>query len=246
MKKKHLFNGWFFTWLGITVILVILMLIVPNWKLPLSATVMALMMTMPVRDWMYRLIVWAIDYVSSINTNFKDKINQYATYNRLISPNTREENVGFYRAIKAIVVFITFILAILWMVFQQTAFYVLYSWLHTLEFLIRGRISWLSLLVYILLTIAFIFFVRWAIGQVANEEMLDNNDNLDWSKAWWRILVMVSGFYIKIILSSLLLKYTFPMFLHSIIFWTTVVGFPIIVLITIEHFRGNNGNGGTP
>ena len=218
MKKNHLFNWWFFTWLGIAVTLIVIMLSVPTYKLPLSATVMSLLMVMPVRDWMYRLIVWAIDYVSSIDTNFKDKINQYATYNRLISPNEREENIGFY---------------------------VLYSWLHSIEFVIRGRISWLSLLFYILLTIGFIFLVRWAIGQVANEEMLDTNDNFDWSKAWWRILVMASGFYLKIILTSILLKFTFPMFLHSIIFWTTVVGFPIIVLIVIEYFH-NNFRSGTP
>ena len=205
MKKKHL-NGWLFTWLSITVVCVLLMLLVPAWKLSLSATVMALLMLMPIRDWLCRFI----------DNDLK----------KMMSKHDIDESAISFKALKMIAVVATIILALLWMVFQKTAFNVLYSWLHSLEFIVRGRISWLSLLIYVLLTIAFVFFVRWAIGLIATRKRI----------TWWRILIMVGGFYLKVILSALLLKFTFTMTMHSIFFWTAVIVIPTVVL-SIFYFK---------
>ena len=227
------FNAWFWVWAVISAILVGIMLIVGNDNqravYGMAATIMALFMVMPVRNWLYRFVVWAINYVSSINTNFKDRINPVATYNLLIDPTKREENVGFYRSLKIVIGIIMVILALLWLVFQRTSFNIVYAFLHTWEFIFRGRISFLALLVYILLSLGFYYLVYWFIGQVLNGKLHNDTGKLDWSKALWRILLAVVGFYVKIIIGGALLRYTAEMILATVGFWTIVVAFLIAI-----------------
>lgn len=231
-NAKKIFSGWFWIWAIVSIILVGAMLIVGHNKAAangMAAAIMALLMVLPVRDWMYRFIVWAIDYVSSINTNFKDRINPHATYNRLVDPTKREENVGFYRSLKVVIGVITVILALLWLVFQGTSFNVVYAFLHTVEFILRGKIGWLALLVYILITIGYIYAVYRFVGLVLNGELYDSTGSIDWQHSWWMIALMVAIFYFKIIFSGVLLKFTAAMIFSEVIFWTVVVGFPILI-----------------
>ena len=229
-NAKRVFNKFFWVWFVSTIILVGAMLIAGQpYAKGMAAVIMASFMVLPVRDWMYRFLVWAIDYVSSINTNFKDRINPHATYNRLVDPSKREENVGFYRSLKVAINIVCVILALLWLVFQGTSFNVVYAWLHTIEFIFRGKIGFLALLIYILITLAFIYLVYWFVGQVLNGNLYDSSGRLDWSSCWWKIAIAVGGFYAKILLSGLLLKFTAGMIGSSLIFWTVVVGFPIVV-----------------
>lgn len=229
-NAKKIFNKFFWVWFVATILLVGAMLITGQ---PLAksfaATIMALFMLLPVRDWIYRFLVWAIDYVSSINTNFKDRINPHATYNRLVDPSKREENVGFYRSLKVAIGIICLILALLWLVFQGTSFNVVYAWLHTIEFIFRGKIGFLALLFYVLITLGYIYMVYWFVGQVLNGNLYDDSGRLDWRSCWWKIAIAVVGFYAKIIISGLLLKFTAGMIWSNLVFWTIVVGLPIAV-----------------
>lgn len=231
-NAKKVLSPWFWSWIGISTVLVILMMTLGAGNASalhaMASTIMALFMLLPIRDWMYRLLCWAIDYVSSINTNFKDRINPHATYNRLIDSTKREENVGFYRTLKIVLGIITLILALLWMVFQKTSFEVVFSFLHTIEFLFRGKISWLALLTYLLLTLGFYYGVYWFIGQVLEGSLYVSDGRFDW-KSWWKVGLAIIGFYLKIILSGLLLCYTSSMIWASIRFWTIVVGFPLLL-----------------
>lgn len=242
-NAKKLFNGWFWSWLGLTVLLVVAMMIVG--KQPhtsnMAAVIMATFMLLPVRDWMYRGIVWAIDYVASIKTGFRKRIYPHTTYTTMGNQKDHVVNPGFYRTLKVIVGVICLVLALLWLVFKGTSFNVVYAWLHTIEFLFRGRISWLALLIYVLLTIAFLYMVYWAVGQILNGELYNGTTGrIDWKKAWWKILIMVLGFYAKIIISGMLLSFTAMMIVASVRFWTIVVGFPILIFeiwIFIQRHR---------
>lgn len=237
VKLTDIFSLAFWSWLVITIFCIVFMFLAPAWAEPLSGTIMALFMVLPVRDWSYHVLVWAIDYVSSINTPFKDKVNPHLTYNRLVEPTKRYQNNGVYRSIKFAILIATIILALLWMVFQGAAFNVVYSWLHTLEFLFTGKLSWLSLLFYVLVTVAFWCLVFWSVGQVLNATYRDRSTgDFLWNEAW-RIVVMVLGFYAKIILSAILLRFTLGMFLASMGFWTIVVGLPITVFTLVNCFR---------
>ena len=244
---KRIFSGWFWAWLILAIVMVVGMLIVgTNNNVAvkgMAATIMATLMLLPVRDWMYRFIVWAIDYVSSINTNFKDRINPYATYNRLVEPTKREENVGFYRTLKFVIGVICVILALLWLVFQGTSLNVVYTFLHTWEFIFRGKVGFLAILVYILLTLGFCYLVYWFIGQVLNGELYvnDGSGRIDWGHSWWKILLMIGGLYAKIIIGGLLMRYTGAMLWSAVSFWTVVIGFPILIFEVwrlVQRLRG--------
>lgn len=244
-NAAKVFNGWFWAWMLITVVMVVGMLIAGQpYANGMAAVIMSTFMVLPVRNWLYRFIVWALDYVSSINTNFKDRINPHATYNRLVDPSKREENVGFYRTLKVVIGVICTILALLWLVFQKTSFNVVYAWLHTIEFIFRGRISWLALLFYVLLTLAYIYLVYWFIGQVLTGALYDGSGRIDWASSWWKIVIAVVGFYAKIIISGLLLSFTGGMIWSSVVFWTVVVGFPLLVFEIYSFIRRIRG--GTP
>ena len=235
-KAKAVFNKWFWIWIAIAAALLITMIVVGNQDgdntrlmYGLASVIMASFMVMPIRDWLYRLFVWAIDYVSSINTKFKDRVNQHATYNRLVNPLIREENVGFYRTLKYVINFITLIMALLWLVFNRTSFHVVYAFLHTWEFIFRGKISYLAILANLLLTLGFIWLVWWFVGQFLTGKLHDDDGRINWPSAWWKILIMVIGFFAKIIISAILKKYTSDMLIAKLVFWCTTVGIPLIV-----------------
>lgn len=235
-NAAKVFNGWFWAWVGIAVALLAAMLIIGNENHDnttvlqlLSGMILALFMVMPVRNWAYRLVVWALDYVSSINTRFKDRINQHATYNRMINPLVREENVGFYRAVKIVINLITTILALNWLVFTRTSFNIVYAFIHTWEFIFAGKISYLAMLLFVLLKAVLGYLIFWFVGHVLKGTLYKPDGSIDWPKSWWKILIMVVGFFVEVIGAGLLMKYTPDMLLHKVFFWTASVSFPIII-----------------
>lgn len=239
-------NKWFWAWVGIAAIMMLVMIVVGNEAgnntaiiYGCSGVIMATLMIMPLRDWLYRLIVWALDYVSSINTRFKDRINQHATYNRLVNPLVREENVGFYRAVKVVINVITMILALLWLVFARTSYNVVYSFVRTWELIFRGQISYLAILVNLILSFAFAYLVFWFAGQILNGKIYNKDGTIKWTESWWKIVLAVVGLYAKIIISALLKQYTVEMLIAKLVFWTVVIGFPVLVYEIWSYIQRN-------
>lgn len=248
-NAAKVFNRWFFAWLGIATVLVIIMLIIGGSNMKavkmLAGFTMAALMVLPVRDWAYRLIVWAIDFVSSNNTDFKDWINPKATQNTLLDPTKREENVAFYRSLKVGVGIVTTCLALLFLIFRGVSFNIIYGFLHTWEFIFRGKIGFVSLLFYILLTAGWTVAVLWLGYQILKGNFLDDNGNIKWSEHGWKIIAMSIGLYAKILISGLLLKYTADMILASMLAWTAIVGVPLLfwaIVNVIARFANQNQN----
>jgi len=235
-NAAKVFNGWFWSWVGISLALLAAMLIIGNENHTntntlqlLAGMILALFMLMPIRNWAYRFVVWALDYVSSINTRFKDRVNQHATYNRMINPLVREENVGFYRAVKIGINMITTILALNWLVFNRTSFNIVYAFVHTWEFIFAGKISYLAMLIFVLLKAAFVYLIFWFAGNVLKGTLYKADGSIDWSKSWWKILIMVVTFFVEVIGAGLLMRYTPEMLGHKVFFWTASVSFPILI-----------------
>lgn len=240
IKIRKIFSKWFWGWFGISVVLVIAMFIVgDNQKAlnGLSAAIMALFMVMPVASWLNRFIMWAINFVSSIDTKFKDRINPYATYNTLTDPGHRQENIGFNRLVQFFCGITALILALLWLVFQHMSFEVVYSFLHTVEFIITRKISWLALLVEVLITVAYCYAVFNFIRLILNGDFHNEDGSINWTDSWYKILLAVIVFYIKIVVSALLLKYTAEMVGASLVFWTTTIGIPLLIFEIVGYVR---------
>lgn len=243
MKKlAKVFNKWFWGWFFISVCLVIVMLILGRENHPkivngFSGAIMALFMVMPVSNWLYRFIGWAIDFVSSINTEFKDKINPYATYVTLTDPTHRKENIGFNSLIHFFCGLTTLFLALLWMIFQSMATEVVFSILHTVEFIFTLRISWVAIFFELLITVGYCFAVFNFIKYILSGEFRNEDGSFNWAESWWKILLAIAVFYLKIIVSAMLLKYTSEMTIASLTFWTTTIGFPILFFEVMGYIR---------
>ena len=228
----------FWIWFILSFICVILMILAPNYKNEISSVILATMMILPVRDWTYQLTIWIIAWAGSGTfPTLKTIFRQIFTMTDLASPTIRMNNTGVYRLLRFIIFIVNTITAILWMANPNSAFKVVYSWLHTIEYLFTMRIGWYSLLFYILLTIAFWGLMFWALMQIINERMLDRNGHFSFGRAWWRITIIVAGFYIKIILSGILLKFTKKMIFDSIAFWTSTIGLNIFAVLAFEGIR---------
>lgn len=248
---KDIFTKWFWWWLGITIVLLIIIAIVQTQPFVsyLSATIMALFMLMPIRDWMYKIMDWAIDFLSSNNTAIKDYFNPKATMNPIDATNgERVRNTVFYDALFTLSLYITTILALLWLVFPNAAFNVVYAWLHTLEFFFTGRIAWWRILVYMLLLPTFFYGAYIAIGEFLEGKVYYDNGKIDFEHNWWKFVLMFVGFYGFIIIGDALLAYTGSMIWSSCCFWSIVVGSAIIGLkiwmfLRKRKYKRNHQNG---
>jgi len=240
-NAAKVFNKWFWSWVAIATVLLAVMLLLGNENNEktaiiqlLAGMILALFMVMPIRDWTYRLAAWAFDYVSSIDTTFKDRVNQHATYNRLINPLVREENVGFYRLLKFAVNLITLILALTWLVLSKTSFRIVYAFVHTWEFIFRGEVTYVALLLYAMIKAAFFYTVFWFFGHILGKEkarvFYNTDGSINWGKSWWKIVLIIVVFYVHVICGGLLMKYTSDMLWHKVLFWTISAGLPILII----------------
>ena len=244
MKVKKIFGVWFWAWASLAATMVITMFLFPAWKETCSSIIMSSMFMMPIRNWCQRLIRWWIDYYSSINSEFKSRINPFATYNKLLDDDdTRSENIAFYRGINLILLIVSSILALIFLIFKKCSFQCVFSVLHTFEFIVRGKISPVALLFYILITITF-FILLWFFFKevVVNGIIFDVDGKIIWKKALIIFSVALVGFYGKIIVSALLLNYMFNMIVSSVIFWTIILIVSIITLVLIEVIMRNRSS----
>lgn len=236
-NAKNIFTKTFWGWFIGAVILSGLMLVfqAPYAK-PMAAAIMAGFMVLPVRDWMYRLLVWAIDFVSSINTDFKDKINPYATYNRLVDPAKREENVGFYRTLKGVINLTCVILALICLWWQGASFNVVYGYLHTLEMLVTLQLHPFWLLVAIGLTIGFYYGAyRFTLSLLKEQFTNSSTGRIDVNRSWPYFLGMFLLFVAKIFGAGLCIKLPFSVMWTHFTMWILVIGIPTGI-IWMRHF----------
>ena len=246
IKLIDIFQKTFWVWLGITLTLILIMFLIPSQKHLISGIIMASFFLVPVRDWVYRIITWAIDYVTSINTEKKDVINPKATYNRLINLKNRELNPGFYRTLRAVILLVTLLLALLSLIFSPVSYFIVYSWIHTIEFIIIGKISPIRILLYILLTLGYFYFMIRALGMFLDGKFYLEDGTFNKAKTK-KALLIIGVFYAKIIISGWLLRFTFKMVFMYIIFWSVIMaivwvfykGYPKIVDLLSNFFETN-------
>ena len=236
-NAKNIFTKTFWVWFVGAVILSGMMVIfqAPNAKW-MAATIMAGFMVLPVRDWMYRLLVWAIDFVSSINTDFKDRINPYATYNRLVDPAKREENVGFYRTLKGCVYWACVILALICLWWQGASFNLVYGYLHTIEMLVTLQLHPLALLIAIGLIIGFYYGAyRFTLRLLREDFINPTTSRLDVIGNWPHFAGMLLLFIAKIFGAGLCIKLPWNVMWTHLILWILAIGIPVAI-IWIRHF----------
>ena len=245
-NAKAVLNGWFWAWALLAAILVAGMLIVGNDNQravnAMASAIMALMMVMPVRNWTARLIVWAIEYAASRSQSFRNRINKLATMNRLVDPSKREENVGFYRTLRWAISIIAIIIALLWLVFQRMSFQAVYGFLHTWEFIFTGKISFLALLIFILVSIVFGFLVYRVVRLVTHEGAFDTDGHILWRKAGVWLVVCIVALYGKILLDGILLKKTLSMIGATAIFWTAIILLIALIIFIVNHWPDDSGD----
>ncbi len=253
IKMRSLFSNWFIAWAIISIILVIIFCLFP-WLLSPdtgSQIIMATFMLMPVRDWAFRFFVWIIEYMATINATFRVYAKKLFTIRGLDTDKVTLDG-RHYMILKAIISFITLIMALFWIVFRSASHYAVLTFLNTIEFIVRGKISPIALLLYLIIFGAFIIGLWRYILSITSKEMYeevendddDDDDDFDneptvsirynWSKALWQSALMLAAYYLKIILTAVLLKYTLKMFGAALILWT---GFLILAVAVAVLFR---------
>lgn len=237
-KMKNIAIVLFLAWFALAIVLVLVSLIIGTHDLAvkLYTFIMSSFFLFPFPVLIYRFLNWAINFLTSINTNLKDRINPFATMNDLIESDKRKKNVGFYIVLFIIEFIVNLSIALLWLIFTEVSYNAVYAVIHTAEYLITGQISFVALLFYLLITIGYFAFVWWFLGQILNGRLYTNTGNFDISQLW-KIILMIIFFYSKIIISGLLLKYTIQMIISALIFWTVVIGVPILFLKTCKLFK---------
>ena len=237
---KQLFRKSFWIWLGISLACVVVFCFYTPLVRPFCGVIMALFFLLPVREWVYWFISWEIDWMTSKNTDVKDDLNPIFSFNTLTDPKTRFQNDGAYRGLRFIVFIACAVIALAWMMFQNAAANVVYAVLHTLEYIVRGRISWGALFFWSLVEIAGAYHIYWSAGQILKGKLyyrdIDEDGKVvfsfDITESWWRIAIMLGGFYLRIIVSGLLLKFTFGMIWSAMCLWTVIV----ILVLVFCHF----------
>ena len=237
---KQLFRRSFWIWLLTSVVLVVAFCFYPPLVRPFCGVIMALLFLLPIREWAYELLTWEIDWLTSKNTDVKDALNPTFTLNTLTDPKKRFQNDGAYRGLRFIILVACTIIALAWMMFQNAAANVVYAVLHTLEYIVRGRIGWGALFIWTLVEVAGVYHIYWSAGQLLKGKLYERDIDeegkvtfsFDITKSWWRIAIMLGGFYLRIIVSGLLLKFTFGMIWSAMCLWTVVV----ILVLVFCHF----------
>ncbi len=233
-KMSEVLNGWFWSWLAIAAALVVGMILLPSQKEVLASVILFLFCLMPFRNALYRLIVWLIDYRCSNDDKLKKRLNAHATINTFANPKERVMNTGFYREIWCAILVSSLILGLLWMVFRNTSFQVVYAWVRSIEFLVTLKYSALAMLILVIVKCVYYYGVVWAWGVILNDQMFDKETGkFSWKDASWRLLIMVVGYYANILLSALLLKYSLSMTLASLGYKTCLLlfGVPTLYLL---------------
>ena len=227
-------TGWFWGWAAISAILVAIMLgneIDATIKAHMSSAIMALMMVMPVRDWTYRLLEWAIDYTSSRSTKYRRRLQKLFTNLSLNDPTgPRKRSRPIYSALMVTISYISVFLALTWISLPYVAHSCVYSFIRKWQYIFTGRISSVHLIINMIVFALFIRLIYWSVGQILNGELCNDDGHLEFSKAWWRLLIMILGFYAKLVISAILLDYTQTMIWEKCCFWTIAVGTPIIII----------------
>ena len=235
VQLKKIFAWPFWIWVIIAVTLSITILMTPSHREVLSSIIIASFAVLPARSWAYRLSVWLVDYVSSNNTDVRDKLNPHATYNRLLKPTERVENPGFYRALWFLTFIVSLVIALLWMVFKGTSFNIVYAWLRSIEFLVTGKYSPLRILLLLLLKTSYICSIVAFIGQILKAKMYDENGHFDRVKGTLKILGMLAMYLVNIFGSAGLLRFSGPMIWSNFLYKMVLLGIYLGLFFVLRY-----------
>ena len=238
MKKgKKIFGLWFKAWFVLAIISILIMLISPKHAKGAASVIMATFFAMPVRDWLNRLAEWFIWTYVHINSKKGAKIKVWATYYPLTDTDesTPLDNPAFMGTIRFAIGLIIFILTLLALIFQKISLNCVYAVLHTVEFIVRGKIKPLAILINLLLSIGFLIFLWLTIKKFINEEGIidQNTGKFNLKELWWKLLIVLGVIIVKIILSNLLFKYTLSMMITSLLFWISVIIIIVIIAVVV-------------
>lgn len=232
-KTTKIFNKWFWVWLIVAVALTGLMIILKQKYF--ASIILATFALLPMRDWIIRFVIWLIDYITSINTKEKNKLNPKATYNRLIDSKKRLENPGFYRLLKFAIGIFSVIISLIWLIFDGTAFNAVFSFLYTIENICTGKVGVTRLLFFILVTLWFIYMLYWTMRQFKKDRCFNRSNNkFSWSKITCRMAFAFANIYGSIILIGIIMKFTGKMIWAAVLFWSIIIWIPIILFIIIN------------
>ena len=227
LNLKAIFGIWFWIWVVSTVILGVASACAPTLKRVLLAAILATFTILPMHDWIYQLTIWVLRRMSTISTKMRNKIVPYAALSELLKPENKEDNKVFYFTIRFTIFDFMLILALIFMTFQTLPLNIIYIILHTVEFIFTGKIGWFRLLIYVVLLNVFFFVMKWAFRLFAKEEILDDDGKFI-KEDWWKVAIIIATILVKIILTTILLKFTFYMSMHYL----------LIILLTVACLVG--------
>lgn len=234
LNMKALFGIWFWIWVVSTIILGIGAACAPTLRKVLCATILATFALLPMHDWIYQLTIWVLRRMSTISTKIRNKIIPYTTLSNLLKPENKEDNKVFYFTIRFTVFDCMLILALIFMTFQRLPMNIIYIILHTVEFIVTGKIGWFRLLIYVVLLNIFFFVMKWAFRLFAREEILDDDGKFI-KEDWWKIAIIIATILVKIIFTTILLKFTFYMSMYYLFIILLTVACLVVLTLLIKR-----------
>lgn len=237
MKKFFASLGIFGAWLMVTIICGIAIALGVNVNM-CSAIIMSLFMILPVRDWIVRLLIWGINFLSSNMDSFRDKITPWATMNTILDSNNRTENKGFYLTLKlAVAAVCGFIALILW-VMQGFSANIVYGFAHSVVVIFRKLagtgLERASIFFWLILCIICTAILIWFVSLIMRGVFgLDSDGNLQKSIVIRDCVILIVSFVVARIKNYLLLSYTWSMIITDLLFWLCILVIPTLFIIFI-------------
>ena len=229
------FGVWFWVWAIPAAILVSIMLILGNTPdtrrtlYGMAAAIMAGFTLLPARNAFYVILLWGLNMVATRDPGFEKDLNSWALI-MWRGKKEKEHNPGFDFSLFVMTSLTFLAIAFLWVADQKTSFEAVYAAIHTIAYIISFKHP-VACFVDLIILALFVYAVIWFLGEVLRNRNFykDEVGRIDWQHSWWKVVLIIVAFFIRLLTHGALIGYTAHMIGVSVRFWCIIIFVPLAI-----------------